>query len=235
MSSEHGAVLVRTCAAPRLGLLPIVWVGIAAVGVPAVRRHQRDLLLLQRSSGRRSASPRTTRADHASSQPIINIVGHVHRHRRSSTGSAASRCCSSARSAWSVSLGTRWPGSFATATTDVAGNPVLAGAAAPTVALIAANVLRVLVRAVLGPGGLGAARRDVPEPDPRRRAVGGRGRSVGGELGRSPSASRRSPAAPSALAYGIYATFALLSFFFVIAKVRETKGRTLEELSAPAP
>ena len=37
------------------------------------------------------------------------------------------------------------------------------------------------------------------------------------------------------LAYGIYTTFALLSFFFVMAKVRETKGRTLEELSAPAP
>jgi sugar porter (SP) family MFS transporter len=34
------------------------------------------------------------------------------------------------------------------------------------------------------------------------------------------------------LAYGIYTTFALLSFFFVLAKVRETKGRTLEDISA---
>ncbi len=38
------------------------------------------------------------------------------------------------------------------------------------------------VRDVVGPGGLGAARRDVPEPHPRRRARPGRGGPVGGQL-----------------------------------------------------
>jgi SP family sugar:H+ symporter-like MFS transporter len=31
-------------------------------------------------------------------------------------------------------------------------------------------------------------------------------------------------------AYGLYAAFALASFFFVKAAIRETKGRTLEEM-----
>ena len=56
-----------------------------------------------------------------------------------------------------------------------------------------------------------------------------------GQLRDLVDASRRWPAGSLGLAYGIYTTFALLSFFFVMAKVRETKGRTLEELSAPVP
>jgi len=39
------------------------------------------------------------------------------------------------------------------------------------------------LRHVVGPGGVGAAGGDVPEPDPGRRAGAGRGRAVGGELG----------------------------------------------------
>jgi sugar porter (SP) family MFS transporter len=38
-------------------------------------------------------------------------------------------------------------------------------------------------------------------------------------------------AASLGIAYALYATMAVLSFFFVMAKVQETKGRTLEELS----
>jgi SP family sugar:H+ symporter-like MFS transporter len=34
------------------------------------------------------------------------------------------------------------------------------------------------------------------------------------------------------LAYGIYATMALLSFIFVLSAVRETKGKELESMRA---
>ncbi len=46
-----------------------------AVGVPAVRRHQRDLLLLHARCGRRSASPRTTRSHLHHHLRVVNIVG----------------------------------------------------------------------------------------------------------------------------------------------------------------
>ena len=35
-----------------------------------------------------------------------------------------------------------------------------------------------------------------------------------------------------ALAYGLYATFALLSFFFVARFIQETKGKQLEDMHA---
>jgi hypothetical protein len=36
------------------------------------------------------------------------------------------------------------------------------------------------------------------------------------------------------LSYGIFAFFALVSFFFVFAKIPETKGRSLEEMGVSA-
>ena len=59
--------------------------------------------------------------------------------------------------------------------------PVLPGASGP-IALIAANLFVVCVRHVVGADGLGAARRDVPEPHPGGRPRPCRGRSVGGQL-----------------------------------------------------
>ena len=88
---------MRDLRGPALGLLPIVWVGHHAVGVSAVRRHQRDLLLLQRAvAGGRVQRGR--RAAHHGDQHRGERPDHAGRHRRwspspRSTASAAVRCC----------------------------------------------------------------------------------------------------------------------------------------------
>ena len=77
---------------PPAGCYGIVWVGILAVGVPAVRRHQRDLLLLDDAvAGRRLRRERLVHhhRDHVGHQR----ARHAHRDRARSTRSAAIRCC----------------------------------------------------------------------------------------------------------------------------------------------
>ena len=99
---EHDPSL-RDLLGNRFGLLPIVWVGHPAVGVPAVRRHQRDLLLLDvavalgRLRGER-------RPDHHGDHFGDQRRGDTRRdrHRRQGRPQAAAR--SSARPAWLV----RW-------------------------------------------------------------------------------------------------------------------------------
>ncbi len=81
-----------------------------ALGVPAVRRHQRDLLLLHDAvAGGRLQRGRLA-ADHASSPAIINIAGHAHRDRARRPGrpqaAAADRLARHGRRARR-----RWPGS----------------------------------------------------------------------------------------------------------------------------
>ena len=70
---------------------------------------------------------------------------------------------------------------FANATLDADGTPSLPGASGVD-RTDRGQPVRRRVRHVVGPGGLGAARRDVPQPHPRRRARPGRGRPVGGQL-----------------------------------------------------
>ena len=52
-----------------------------AVGLPAVRRHQRDLLLLATCCGRRSDSTRASRSSSPSSRRSINMLDDVDRDR----------------------------------------------------------------------------------------------------------------------------------------------------------
>ena len=69
------------------------------------------------------------------------------------------------------------------------------GSASADVALVAANLFVVAFGMSWGPGRVGAARRDVPEPDARAPPVAGRQRRSGWPTGSSPSASR--PCRPS--------------------------------------
>ena len=85
------------------------------------------------------------------------------------------------------------------------------------------------LRHVLGSGRVGHAGREVLQPDPGRRAGRGRGRAVDRQLvdlHHLPCAQRRR-ARPG---YGIYTASAILSFFFVVRFVSETKGKELEEM-----
>ena len=70
-----------------------------AVGLPAVRRDQRDLLLLERPLGGRRFQRDRLVHDHRHHARSSTSSPRSSRSPRS-TGSAASRCCSSARSAW---------------------------------------------------------------------------------------------------------------------------------------
>ena len=90
--------------------------------------------------------------------------------------------------------------------------------------------LRPLLRPVLGRGGLGPARRDVPEPDPRRRPRRRRLRPVDRQLGhhRELPVAWRTGTCPAT--YVIYTVFAALSIPFILKWVKETKGKALEEM-----
>ena len=90
--------------------------------------------------------------------------------------------------------------------------------------------LRVRVRHELGPGRLGAARRDVQQHDPGHRARRRRRRPVARELGDLDElpVARRAPDSSSPTA--CTRSSPLVALFFVIKAVKETKGRTLESM-----
>ena len=76
-----------------------------ALGAAAVRRDQRDLLLLQRSCGRPSASPRATRLQISVISPArINIGATIVAILAASTASAGARCSCIGSAGMSVSL-----------------------------------------------------------------------------------------------------------------------------------
>jgi hypothetical protein len=90
--------------------------------------------------------------------------------------------------------------------------------------------LRGVLQHVLGPGDVGDAGRDVPEPDPRPGTGGCRCGAMDLELrdhrDLPDAAGRHRPGR----AYGIYTVAAILSIFFVVRYVRETKGKELEQM-----
>jgi pimeloyl-ACP methyl ester carboxylesterase len=118
---------------------------------------------------------------------------------------------------------------FATAGKDAAGDPVLVGAAS-TIALIAANGFVFFFAFSWGP----VVWVLLGEMFPNRIRAAALSVAAAAQWIANFAISSSFPWLASkslGIAYGIYTTFALLSFFFVFMRVKETKGRTLEELS----
>ena len=86
------------------------------------------------------------------------------------------------------------------------------------------------LRRVVGAGDVGAAGRDVPQPAARRGPGRLRSHQLGGQLRRHAHLPAAAEGAGLAGAYGLYAGAAAISLLFVWTAVRETKGKTLEQM-----
>ena len=121
---------------------------------------------------------------------------------------------------------------FSQATTTSAGDPSLPGAWGP-VALVAANLFVVSFGATWGP--LMWVLLGEMFPNSIRATALGVGSMANWIANFIVTVTFPSLAALSlTLSYGIFAFFALVSFFFVFAKIPETKGRSLEEMGVSA-
>jgi SP family sugar:H+ symporter-like MFS transporter len=121
---------------------------------------------------------------------------------------------------------------FSQATTTASGDPSLPGAWGP-VALVAANLFVVSFGATWGP--LMWVLLGEMFPNSIRATALGVGSMANWIANFVVTVSFPSLAALSlSLSYGIFAFFALVSFFFVLAKIPETKGRSLEEMGISA-
>ncbi|MGY3262479.1 sugar porter family MFS transporter [Frigoribacterium sp. 2355] len=121
---------------------------------------------------------------------------------------------------------------FSQATTSASGDPSLPGAWGP-VALVAANLFVVSFGATWGP--LMWVLLGEMFPNSIRATALGVGSMANWIANFIVTVSFPTLAALSlTLSYGIFAFFALVSFFFVLAKIPETKGRSLEEMGTSA-
>jgi len=119
---------------------------------------------------------------------------------------------------------------FGTAPVNAEGQPVLHGASGP-IALIAANLYVVAFGMSWGP----VVWVLLGEKFPNRIRAAALGVAAGAQWIANWLISTTFPALSDiglGLAYGIYTTAAVLSFFFVLRWVRETKGMELEEMKA---
>jgi SP family sugar:H+ symporter-like MFS transporter len=117
---------------------------------------------------------------------------------------------------------------FGTAPVNATGQPVLHGAAGP-VALVAANLYVVAFGMSWGP----VVWVLLGEKFPNRIRAAALGVAAAAQWIANWVVSTTFPALSDAglgLAYGIYTTAAVLSFFFVLRSVRETKGMELEDM-----
>jgi len=122
--------------------------------------------------------------------------------------------------------------SFSQSVVDSSGDPQLPGAWGP-VALVAANLFVVSFGATWGP--LMWVLLGEMFPNSIRATALGVGSMANWIANFIVTVSFPSLAAVSlTLSYGIFAAFALISFFFVLAKIPETKGRSLEEMGVSA-
>ena len=209
--------------AASLGLLPIVWIGSILsvlqqfVGInvifyyssvlwQAVGFDESDSLLISTITG--VVNIGTTIL-------AISLIDKVGRRPLLLFGSGGMTVCLLALTAL-----------FSTASENSAGDPTLDGAAGlprcpPRTGSCSSSASR-------GPARLGAARRDVPEPDPGRQHCPSRP-AAQWAANFIVSATFPSLAAISlGLAYGLYTAFAAISFVFVQRAIVETKGSTLE-------
>ncbi len=111
----------------------------------------------------------------------------------------------------------------------VDGDPVLSGAAGP-IALVAANLFVVAFGMSWGP----VVWVLLGEMFPNRMRAAALSLAAGGQWVANWIITVTFPGLKDvslALAYGLYATFALLSFFFVSRFIQETKGKQLEDMS----
>ena len=99
-----------------------------------------------------------------------------------------------------------------------------------TLALIAANVYVIFFNMSLGPGDVGDAGRDVPQPDPRFRAGRGGPCPMGSELSRRPELPGHGGRAGPCRHLRLYTAAAVISFFLVRSFIQETKGKELEQM-----
>jgi SP family sugar:H+ symporter-like MFS transporter len=216
---------MRDLRGPAFGLLPIVWVGIGLsafqqfVGINVIFYY--SSVLWQAAGFNESDSLIITVIT-----SVVNIVttliaiASIDRYGRKplliigSIGMA-------------VTLGTLAV-VFGTATLNTEGNPVLHGAAAP-VALVAANLFVFAFGMSWGP----VVWVLLGETFPNRIRAAALSLAAAAQWVANWVISTSFPPLKDAglgLAYGIYATFAVLSLLFVLRFVRETKGVELEEM-----
>jgi SP family sugar:H+ symporter-like MFS transporter len=216
---------MRDLRGPRLGLLPIVWVGIGLsvfqqfVGINVIFYY--SSVLWQAAGFKESDALIITVIT-----SVVNVVttlvaiASIDRFGRKpllligSIGMA-------------VTLGTL-AAVFGTATLDKAGDPVLHGVAAP-IALVAANLFVFAFGMSWGP----VVWVLLGESFPNRIRAAALSLAAAAQWVANWVISTSFPPLKDAglgLAYGLYTTFAVLSLLFVLKFVRETKGVELEEM-----
>ncbi len=212
----------------RFGLLPIVWVGILLsifqqfVGINVIFYYSSTLW---QAVGFSEDDALLTGVINSTVNIVatfiaIALIDRVGRRKLLLVGSLGMFVCLAAMTV-----------TFMTSPTDADGNPLLAGGAS-TVALLAANGFVFFFAFSWGP----VVWVLLGEMFPNRIRAAALSVAAAAQWIANFVISSSFPwlAAKSlGVAYGIYTTFALISFFFVMTKVRETKGRTLEELSTP--
>jgi MFS transporter, SP family, sugar:H+ symporter len=215
--------------APRTGLLPIVWVGLGLsvfqqfVGINVIFYYSN---VLWEAVGFSEADAFvitviTSVVNIATTLIAIATVDRFGRRPLLLIGSVG----------MAVTLGTL-AFIFGTAPLDAQGNPVLAGATGP-IALIAANLFVVAFGMSWGP----VVWVLLGEKFPNRIRAAALAFAAGGQWVANWLITVSFPVLSDAslgLAYGFYTVCAVLSFFFVLRWVTETKGKELEEMQTGA-
>ena len=219
----------RDLRAPRTGLLPIVWVGLGLsvfqqfVGINVIFYYSNILWQAVGFSEKNSflITVITSVVNIATTLIAIATVDRFGRKPLLLIGSVG----------MAVTLGTMAV-IFGTAPLNAQGAPVLSGASGP-LALIAANLFVVAFGMSWGP----VVWVLLGEKFPNRIRAAALAFAAGGQWVANWLITVSFPVLKDAslgLAYGFYAACAVLSFFFVLRWVRETKGMELEEMPTEA-